>query len=58
MTDLQLRQACAAIVANIREQERQRLLVEAEAAIYGSGWFKRGVRRHLRLVETKTKGRK
>jgi hypothetical protein len=56
VTDLQLRLHCAAIVANIREQERQRLLVEAERSIYGRSWFKRGVRRHLRLVETK-KGR-
>jgi hypothetical protein len=58
MTDLDLRAACAAIVANIREQERQRLIAEAEAAIYGADWFKRGVRRHLRLVGTKTKGSK
>jgi hypothetical protein len=58
VTDLQLRQACAAIVANIREQERQRLLAEAEAAIYGSSWFKRGVRRHLRLVGKPTKGKR
>jgi hypothetical protein len=57
MTDLDLRTACAAIVANIREQERQRLLVEAERSIYGSAWFKRGVRRHLRLVKP-TKGKR
>jgi hypothetical protein len=57
MTDLDLRTACAAIVANIREQERQRLLVEAARSIYGSAWFKRGVRRHLRLVKP-TKGKR
>jgi len=57
VTDLQLRAACAAIVANIREQERQRLIQQAEAAIYGSTWFKSGVRRHLRLVG-KPKGSK
>jgi hypothetical protein len=56
VTDLQLRAACAAIVANIREQERQRLIQEAERSIYSSSWFKHGVRRHLRLVKP-TKGK-
>lgn len=52
MTDLELRQACQSIVSTIREQERAKLIAEAESAIYGSDWFKSGVKRaRLRLVE-------
>ena len=48
MTDLELRHACSAIVANIRAQERARLIEQAERAIFGKGWFKAGVRRAKR----------
>lgn len=49
MTDLQLRQACQQIALRFRAaltaEIRAELVREAEAAIFGSSWFKRGVKK-------------
>ena len=47
MTDPELRAACQQIVTHLRArltpEIRAELVAEAEAAIFGSDWFKRGV---------------